>query len=419
MKVHVEAYGCTQNLGEARLMQGLLLREGHDVLADESDADAHLLVTCAVVERTEIDMLQRMRALAATGKPLVVAGCMAAARREVVAKAVPGAHLIPPRRWRDVAGLFEADTACAERARGIETADLGFHDAIVPIAQGCVGRCTYCITRVARGRVTSYAPQDLVAQVREHVERGIREIKLTGQDTAAWGMDRGSTLAELLATITAILGEFRVRVGMADPLAVKPIVGGLVEAYRSEKVFKFLHLPVQSGHDGILAAMKRDYTVADFEAIVRRFRAAFPELTLSTDVIVGFPGETEDTVAATMDLLERVRPDTVNVTRFSPRQGTPAAAWKAPVGWRVKAWSRRIVAAKTRIGRESNEGFVGRTFRVLTTERGKPGTTLARTDHYKQVVLPGDLALGEFLDVTILGATDIDLAGRLLSAPAT
>jgi len=411
VKVHVEAYGCTQNLGEARQMSELLLREGHDVLAAESDADAHLLVTCAVIERTERDMVKRMRALAATGKPLVVAGCMAAAQRGIVKKVVPDAHLIPPRRWREVATLFEADTACAERARDVESTGLGHHDAIVPIAQGCIGRCTYCITRVARGRVTSYAVEDLAEQVRGHVERGVKEVKLTGQDTAAWGVDAGSNLAEWLAAITAIPGEFRVRVGMADPLAVRPIVDDLVDAYRSEKVFKFLHLPVQSGDDGILARMKREYTVAEFEGIVRRFRAAFPGLTLSTDVIVGFPGETEETVAATLELLERVRPDVVNVTRFSPRPGTPAAAWEAPVGWRVKGWSRRVVAAKARIGRAINEPYVGRRLRVLTTEPGKPGTTLARTDNYKQVVLPGELPLGEFRDVAITGARDIDLAG--------
>ncbi|TLZ49745.1 MAG: tRNA (N(6)-L-threonylcarbamoyladenosine(37)-C(2))-methylthiotransferase, partial [Methanobacteriota archaeon] len=293
VKVHVEAYGCTQNQGEARLMQALLLREGHDVLAGESDADAHLLVTCTVVERTERDMVARMRALAATGKPLVVAGCMAAAQRTLVSSIVPRARVVPPRRWREVATLFESDTACSERAQEIETARLGYHDAIVPIAQGCVGRCTYCITRVARGRVSSRPLEELVGEVQAHVDRGIREIKLTGQDTAAWGVDRGANLAGLLTEITAIPGEFRVRVGMADPLAVFPIVGDLVAAFDSEKVFKFLHLPVQSGDDGILAAMQRDHSVADFEDIVRRFRASFPDLTLSTDVIVGFAGETD------------------------------------------------------------------------------------------------------------------------------
>ena len=411
MRIHVEAYGCTQNLGEARLMSELLLREGHDVLAAESDADAHLLVTCTVIETTQRAMVKRMRALAATGKPLVVAGCMASAQRMLVKEVVPDAHLVPPRRWKEVAALFEADTACAERARDVETASFGYRDAIVPIAQGCVGRCTYCITRFARGRVSSYPLEELVAQVRAHVERGVKEIKLTGQDTAAWGVDGGSGLPDLLAAITAIPGEFRVRVGMADPLAVLPILDGLIEAYRSEKVFKFLHVPVQSGDDVTLERMKRDYTVAEFQEIVRTFRRAFPELTLSTDVIVGFPGEMERTVDATVDLLERARPDIVNVTRFSPRPGTPAGSWKAPVGWRVKEWSRRVTAVKARIGREINGAYMGRAVRVLTTEAGKPGTTLARTDNYKQVVLPGDLPMGEWLYADIVGATGIDLRG--------
>lgn len=415
MRIHVEAFGCTQNVGESRLMSEALVRRGHDVLVAESEADAHLLVTCTVVERTERDMVKRVRALAATGKPLVVAGCMAAAQPRLVRELAPNAYLVPPRRWPQVAELFETDTACAERARDVETATLAFHDAIVPIAQGCIGRCTYCITRVARGRVSSYPADELVARVRGYVDRGVREVKLTGQDTGAWGVDVGSTLADLLAAITAIPGDLRVRVGMADPLAVLPIAGVLVDAFRSEKVFKFLHLPVQSGDDGVLERMRRDHTVADFESIVRTFRAAFPDLTLNTDVIVGFPGETEETVRATIDLLERVRPDMVNVTRFSPRPGTPAATWEAPVGRRVKEWSRQIVAAKTRIARAINEAYVGRRVRVLTTEPGKPGTVLARTDAYKQVVLPGDPAIGAFLDVDIAAATDIDLFGT----PAT
>jgi len=392
-------------------MQEALLRGGHDVRAAESEADAHLLVTCTVVERTERDMVKRIRALAATGKPLVVAGCMAGAQRGLVHGIAPGAHVVPPRRWAEVASLFAADDACAERARDAEATGLGSHDAIVPIAQGCVGRCTYCITRVARGRVTSYPIEEVVGRVRSHVVRGVREVKLTGQDTAAWGVDLGRGLPELLAAVTAIPGEFRVRVGMADPLAVLPILDDLVAAYGSEKVFKFLHLPAQSGDDGILGRMERGYAVADFERIAAAFRRRFPGLTLSTDVIVGFPGETEETVARTLDLLGRVRPDLVNVTRFSPRPGTPAAAWDAPVGWRVKEWSRRIVAAKERIARAINDAHVGRTVRVLVTEPGKPGTTIARTDAYKQVVLPGEHAVGAFLDARIVGATGVDLTG--------
>src|SRR5207245_7547742 len=165
---------------------------------------------------------------------------------------------------------------------------------------------------------------------------------------------------------------------------------------RSPKVYKFLHLPVQSGDDSILEAMKREHSVADFERIVSEFRAGLPEITVSTDIIVGFPGESEDAFERTMDLVRRVRPDVVNVTRFSARAGTPAATMPDPVvGWRVKERSRRLTRLRMSISRENNESLVGRELPVLTTDPGKAGTTLARTDAYRQVVLPSEEPIAE------------------------
>ena len=414
MRVYVEAYGCTQNYGEARLIQEALAGVGHTVTPTEADADAHVLVTCTVVETTERRMVRRMRELAAHEKPLVVAGCMAAAQRDLVQGVVPRALLLPPRKWPQIVDLLGAGTACGDRAAEVETEGFGWHDAIVPIAQGCAGRCTYCITRVARGRVASYSVERLIAQVRRHVDRGAREIKLTGQDTAAYGLDTGTSLARLVEAVVAVPGEFRVRVGMADPLTVLPIVDDLIDAYASEKVFKFLHLPVQNGDDAILEAMKREYTVAEFEAIARAFRRAYPELTLSTDVIVGFPGETEEQFEATMNLVRRVRPDIVNVTRFSPRAGTPAAAMaNQVVGWRVKERSRRLTRLRFDVAREIHESFVGRDFQVLITEAGKVGTWLARTPEYRQVVLHEDATVSDFAMAHIDRATPTDLHAHL------
>ncbi len=420
VKVYVEAYGCTQNYGEARLMQGALSGSGHAITTSEEEADAHVLVTCTVVETTERKMVRRMTELAAYDKPLVVAGCMAAAQRERVRSTVPRARLLPPRKWPEIVGLLGAGTVCGDRAADLESTGLGWHDAIVPIAQGCAGRCTYCITRVARGRVASYPVDALVDQVRGHVDRGVREIKLTGQDTAAFGLDTGTNLAALLRAVDAIPGTFRVRVGMADPLTVHPIVDALVDAYASEKVFKFLHLPVQSGDDDILAAMRREYTVAQFEEIVAAFRRAYPEITLSTDIIVGFPGESDEQFESTMDLVHRVRPDIVNVTRFSARAGTPAASMPGQiVGWRVKQRSRRLTLLRFEIAREIHERWIGREVRVLVTEPGKPGSVLARTPEYRQVVLREPATIGEFLRVRIESATATDLAGRVLGPEPT
>ncbi len=416
MKVYVEAYGCTQNYGEARLMQEALVGRGHSLTPSEDEADAHVLVTCTVIEATERKMVRRMRALAAHDKPLVVAGCMAAAQRDRVHALVPRAKLLPPRKWPAIVDLLDGGTACGDRAAEVEAAAPGWRDAIVPIAQGCAGRCTYCITRVARGAVRSYPVEDLVAQVRRSVARGAREIKLTGQDTAAYGRDAGTDLAKLLRAVAAVEGDFRVRVGMADPLTVLPIVDELVDAYASEKVFKFLHLPVQSGDDGVLGRMRREYTVAAFEGVVAAFRDAYSDLTLSTDIIVGFPGETEGAFEATMDLVRRVRPDIVNVTRFSARPGTPAASYPDPVvGWRVKQRSRRLTSLRFALARELHQRFVGEEVDVLVTEPGKEGTVLARTPEYRQVVLHEPAPLGEFVRVRIDAARATDLFGHVVT----
>ena len=155
-------------------MQEALAGSGHTITTSEGDADAHVLVTCTVIETTERKMARRMAELAAYDKPLVVAGCMAAAQRDRVRAIVPRAKLLPPRKWPQIVELLEASTACGDRAAEVESQSFGWHDAIVPIAQGCAGRCTYCITRVARGRVSSYPIEALVAQVRRHVERGVR-----------------------------------------------------------------------------------------------------------------------------------------------------------------------------------------------------------------------------------------------------
>ena len=420
VKVYFEAYGCTQNYGEARLMQQAVTSRGHVIAATPGEADANVLVTCTVIETTERKMLRRMRALAAEGKPLVVAGCMAAAQRDLVHRAVPEARLLPPRKWPEIVELLGAGTVCAERAADAEAEQSAWRDAIVPIAQGCAGRCTYCITRVARGIVKSYAIDDLASRIRGYVASGIRDIKLTGQDTAAYGMDIGRTLADLVNEVTRIDGDFRVRIGMMDPLTALPILPDLVRAYRSRKVYKFLHLPVQSGDDSVLNAMKREYSVADFDRIVSEFRTALSEITVSTDIIVGFPGESEDAFGRTMDLVRRVRPDVVNVTRFSARAGTPAATMPDPVvGWRVKERSRRLTRLRMSISRENNESLVGRELPVLTTEPGKAGTTLARTDAYRQVVLPSEEPIGEFGVARILAGRETDLIGELITVPRT
>jgi len=277
---------------------------------------------------------------------------------------------------------------------------------VVPIGEGCLNACTYCATRFARGVLKSYKPERIVEWIKEALSKGYKEIQLSSEDTGCYGFDIGTNLAKLLDEITAIEGEFRIRVGMMNPNHAIKILDELIEAYMDEKVYKFLHLPVQSGDNDVLRRMGRTYTVEEFEEIVRAFRRRIPGLNLNTDIIVGFPGETEEAFQNTVELVERIRPDKINVSRYSPRPGTIAAKWKGLPGWKVKERSRALHRLRLQIAYEINQSYVGETVEVLVHGEGKKGGIEGRTFNYKDIILDSGRTGGlERVKVTWAGST--------------
>ncbi len=241
---------------------------------------------------------------------------------------------------------------------------------------------------------------------------GTKEILVTSQDTAAYGMDGNDRLPDLLKAICDLPGDFRVRVGMMNPDNLSEILDGTVEAYRHPKVYRFLHLPVQSGSDRVIGEMGRAYSSQAYMDMVGRMRSSLPDLTLSTDVITGFPGETEDDHRMTVGMMERLRPNIINVTRFSRRPGTVADLMKGQVpGWVSKERSRELTRLRFRISSEINASKVGRTYSVLIDEKGKGNSVMARTDDYLPVVIKGDHELWQRVDVTITGYASTHLYG--------
>ncbi len=408
MKAYVEAYGCALNYGESREIEDLLAGRGWELCGTPEGCDLVVISTCVVIETTERAMLKRLSEL--RGSPrLVVTGCMATACREKAEAVVPGAYFVPPGGLDGMASALEGagpvDAACRTPVRESY--------AIVPIATGCLGNCAYCITRMARGALCSREPAGIVDSVRKQVSAGPIEVQLTGQDTAAYGLDIGTDICSLVRGICSVSGDFRLRIGMMNPRSALPIVHQLCEVYLEPKVFKFLHLPVQSASDALLRSMGRGYDVDSFKKIVRTVRSAVPDLTLSTDIIVGYPGENEADHKANLKLVEEVRPDIVNVTRFSPRPGTRAAEEPGQiVGWKAKRRSREVTVLRFKVALERNSRWVGRRVTALATERGKPGTTILRTDEYKQVVVPEELGLRAFYGVEVVGATPTYLRGK-------
>lgn len=395
------------------MMEELLEFKGHEIVTP-NEAEASLIMTCCVIESTERRMLKRIGELEARRKPVLVGGCMADIMKEKVRNVAPDAVFVSPKDVGKVLSEAAESTEIRMKRRTIEESLHKSIDAIVPIGQGCTEQCSYCITRLARGSLKSYPETDIVEVMTKRLREGYREIRLTSQDTSAYGKDIGASLPRLMGKVSSLDGEFRIRIGMANVTNLLPILADTIDAFKSEKIYKFLHVPVQSGDDGVLEKMKRRYRVQDFVRVCEAFRAQYSDSTISTDIITGFPGETEEQFQASLELMEEVRPDIINITRFSAREGTPAFEMDEQIpGWKSKERSRKSSKLRSKISLEKHNSLIGSVFRVLTTEHVKSGTTMGRTDSYKPIVLREALPLGIFCDAEVASATDAYLIGEL------
>ncbi|MCD6148217.1 tRNA (N(6)-L-threonylcarbamoyladenosine(37)-C(2))-methylthiotransferase [bacterium] len=398
-RVYIETYGCTMNKGDTEIMIGYL---GDLYTEDMDKADIVIVNSCGVKIQTERKILRRINELC-NSKKVIVAGCLPKINPESIDERVYG--ILDPQSVHRIREIIDK-VSKGERVKIFsENTDKSFLKkkrkgitAIIPISEGCTGKCAYCGTKLARGNLLSFDFEKLVEEAREVVNNGYKEILLTSQDTGCYGFDKGHTLPELLNRITDIEGKFRIRVGMMNPDNVLKILDDLIEAYRSEKIYKFLHIPVQSGDDYILKKMRRNYTVDDFEYIVNRFRKEIKNIAICTDIIVGFPGESEENFQNTVELIKRIRPDKINVTRYSIRPNTEAAKMKQVYGWVKKERSRAMHKLRMEIGYEKNKKYVGKKHEVLITEEGKRNM-VGKMFNYKSVVLNGNI--GEFKVVKI------------------
>lgn len=362
MKFYIETYGCTTNKFDSEALAGQLAGAGHELAENEEEADLVIVNTCTVINTTSQKILHRISEIK---KPLLVAGCMAQVQGRRVLKANPSAGLLGTFAVSKVCGAVERvmrgeHVMVTGRVDGDATALPCHHfdGEIVPvvIARGCLGECAYCITRLARGTLESFGIDGITEAVRKAAEAGAKEIRLTSQDNGVYGVDRGTDLAELLNAVTKVPGDFKVRVGMMNPAGVLKILPMLVEAFVPKKIRRFAHIPVQSGSDKVLGEMKRDYRVADFEKVVGEFRKALPGISISTDIIVGYPTETYEDFLESVELVKRVRPEVLNITRYSPRPGTESAGLKNLDSKLVKERSRVLTKVHRSFVQKNYEG---------------------------------------------------------------
>lgn len=419
-KIFVEAYGCSASFADSEMISGLVQNGGHVLVDDASESDLNIIVTCSVKDATANKMIHRIKSL--ESRPLVVAGCLPKAEMETVSRFAQNASMMGPSSLGKT--LQVVDSALGGRRKialedtdvskvGLPKVRLNPAVGIVEIASGCMSECTFCQTKLAKGGLSSYRMGDIVRQVQAEIDDGCREIWLTSTDNGCYGLDIGADLPELVNAVSAIPKDFMVRVGMMNPMYMPRIRKRLIEAMDSSRVFKFLHIPVQSGSDGVLHDMKRGHTAETFRKAAKEARKRFAGMTVSTDVIVGFPTETEEDFEMTVELLEETRPDVVNLSRYSARPGTEAAVMEQVDVAEVKRRSKAIFEQTNRISAENNREWIGWRGEVLFDEHADGGVK-GRNMAYKPVFVREPVEIGQSHTVEITGSGTKSLLGKIV-----
>ncbi len=417
---YIESYGCSTNMSEAEVMAGLL--EQHEFKKVEDPEDAYVLIVHVCTVKGDSKAVKHVKDLKDkySNKKYIVTGCITQQVLKEVRKILPQASFVSTHNIKEIVSVVE------ETVNDNPIEALAYTDevkinlprirknktvAIIPILSGCNGSCTYCSVNKIKGKLISYPMDTVVSEARKAIIKGCKELWITSQDNACYGLDTGSNkLVELLKNILSISGHFKIRLGMMNPNNILPILDELIKIYQHEKMFKFLHLPVQSGNDDVLQRMNREYSVKDFKKIIETFKAYIPELTISTDVIVGFPSESRIQFSNTVDLIRWTNPDVLNVSRFRARDDTQAAEMDKQVsGAESKNRSTLISSIFNNIAYMQNERWYKWCGAVVITEKGKDGTWIGRNYAYKPVILEGDYELGQEVKVKVNKITKFDL----------
>ena len=422
--VYLENYGCVSNKFDFEIIRAYFDVSGYMIVDTPGLADVILVNTCGVKKATEDKILGRLRFLRDFHKPLVVAGCLSKINLSAIEKAVPDYAAVLDPYSVDKIPLVIRCVECGERNKlffgeeprvklGLPKARSGEVLEIVQVCEGCMGSCAFCCTRFARGKLFSYPSEVIVNKIEGDVGKGVREFWITAQDVGAYGLDIENNIAGLLKEICAVEGKFFVRVGMMNPHHVLNMLDQLIDVYKEDKIFKFLHLPVQSGNDVILKNMNRPYSVDDFIRIVCSFREAIPDITIATDIICGFPGESESAFEDSSALVRKVKPDIVNISKFFPRPGTSAMKMTQLPNEIIKMRSGRMAELCRIMSLKRNSGWLDWVGDIMIDEKGKNESWVGRNFAYKTVVIKDKKNLiGETLKVRIKKAFPTYLEGE-------
>jgi MiaB-like tRNA modifying enzyme len=413
MRVYIKTFGCSANKIEEEIIRRKLISSGFYITDSINDADVIIVNTCTVRTETDLKIMKYLSSINKINKKIIVTGCMASAQPALIAKNFPSCSIISPISKIDEA-IKNNIKICLDKEKPIDSFPyINGIKASILIARGCLGNCSYCIVRIAKGTLKSISCDIIKNNLLEALNYGAKEIRISAQDTGVYGYDIGVNLAFLLNKLIEIPKDFIMRIGMFKPSSVLPFLNQLLDSYSSEKIYKFIHIPVQSGSNKILEKMNRGYNIETFKKVLNSFKERFPNITFYTDIIVGFPGEEEYEFNETYKLLMEIKPDKTHISRFTPRPHTLAAAMPQVPEYIKKKRSKELSRITKEIQLENNSKWIGKIVEALVIERNN-NRILARTKEYKNIILPNcNIPLGEKIEVMIDDITPFCLIGRI------
>lgn len=431
-RVWVKAFGCSANIADSEIIKGILSNNGYELTHTRKNSDINVLVTCAVKDVTEHRMISKIKRYSKE-KPLVVAGCLPKTSKNLIESLSPTSSLMGPQSLDKTLQVIDASLH-GQKVIALEDSmstkvnlprlRLNPVVSIIEISSGCLSECSFCQTKLAKGNLRSYRIGEIVRQMEDDLAANCKEIWLTSTDNGCYGMDLKTDLVDLLENCSNIEGDYKIRVGMMNPMYVPRFLDRLISLYRdNDRIFKFLHMPVQSGSERILRKMKRGHTAKIFLDVVREMRKKIPEITIATDIITGFPSESERDFEETLNLIEESQPDVINSSKYSPRPGTVASKYPKIGTSIVKERSIRLHDTIKITSMTRNRMWNGWKGVVLIDEILDNGKIQGRNYAYKPVImnLPGNQQfdpkqiLGHYISVKIVKVSNYSLFGESIS----
>lgn len=417
---HTTTYGCTANQNNSEILVGLLTQSGYQLTNNPKIADILIINTCIVKQKTENKIKRKIQDLAKlySKKLLIITGCMPETDTKSIKQLAPNSIQLGTHHFKDIIKLiknFNEKKLTDKRQESyldyrneekLLTPKLPFNKliSITQISEGCLGNCTYCKARLAKGKLFSYDIDKIVKSVENDLSNAAKEVWLTSQDLASYGLDKHnkSQLPELLKKILNLKHNFKLRLGMMNPNCLYPILDELINIYKNKKMYKFLHIPIQSASNKILEDMNRKYKIEQAEQIINKFKQEIPDITIATDIITGYPTESSEDYLKNLQFINKYKPDVLNLSKFSSHKDTQASKLKPfPINIINKRTSE-LMKVHRETAYNNKKRFINKTLKAFVNKKLEEGLYEARDDNYNIVLIESkENILGKNLKVKI------------------